>query len=135
MLTHIAVFSWAYLVIPSVDHGWLVVNVWHNAQYLMIVWMFNNNRFKNGVNQEHRFLSALSQNHVFNVICYLAVCLGITTVVYGLLNFLFQLGPLAGIPAAAMVVYQTINFHHYIVDSLIWKVRRKNIQQTLQIQS
>ena len=35
------------------------------------------------------------------------------------------LGPalaLIGIPL--IVVYQTINFHHYVVDSLIWKRRR-----------
>ena len=135
MLTHVAVFAWAYLVIPSVDHGWLVVNVWHNAQYLMIVWMFNNNRFKSGLSHEHQFLSALSQNHAFNIACYLAVCLGITTIVYGVLHWTLHLAPFAGIPLAAMVVYQTINFHHYIVDSLIWKVRRKNIQKTLQIQT
>jgi hypothetical protein len=48
---------------------------------------------------------------------------------------MLHLPPFAGIPLAAMVVYQTINFHHYIVDSVIWKVRRKNIQQTLQIQT
>jgi hypothetical protein len=135
LASHIAVFVWAYMVIPNVDHGWLVVNVWHNAQYLLIVWMFNNNRFKRGVDSQHPFLSALSQNHVFNVACYLLVCLGITTVVYSALNWVLHLPSLAGIPLAAMVVYQTINFHHYIVDGIIWKVRRKNIQQTLQIQT
>jgi hypothetical protein len=135
MLTHLAIFAWSYLVIPNVDHGWLVVNVWHNAQYLLIVWMFNNNRFKSGVNDSHPFLSTLCQNHAFNIVCYLLVCLGVTFGVYGSLNGMLRLPPLAGIPVAAMVVYQTINFHHYIVDSLIWKVRRKSIQKTLQIQT
>jgi hypothetical protein len=32
-----------------------------------------------------------------------------------------------------IVVYQAINFHHYIVDSIIWKIRRKPIQKTLGI--
>jgi hypothetical protein len=31
----------------------------------------------------------------------------------------------------ALIVYQTINFHHYIVDALIWKLRRKPVQQVL----
>jgi hypothetical protein len=101
----------------------------------MIVWMFNNNRFKSGIDNQHPLLSVLSQNHVFNIACYLLVCLGITTVVYGLLDWTLNLAPLAGIPVAAMVVYQTINFHHYIVDSLIWKVRRKNVQAALQIRT
>jgi hypothetical protein len=33
----------------------------------------------------------------------------------------------------ALVIYQSINFHHYIVDSVIWKVRRKPLQTTLGI--
>ena len=41
---------------------------------------------------------------------------------------------LVGLPAAPMIVmYMTINFHHYIVDSVIWKVRKKPLQQTLGI--
>ena len=35
------------------------------------------------------------------------------------------------IPLAILVAYQTINFHHYIVDGIIWKVRKKKLQQTL----
>jgi hypothetical protein len=30
-----------------------------------------------------------------------------------------------------MVIYQTINYHHYIVDAVIWKVRRKPMRETL----
>jgi len=30
-----------------------------------------------------------------------------------------------------LVIYQTINFHHYIVDSIIWKLRKRPIQATL----
>ena len=31
----------------------------------------------------------------------------------------------------SVVVYQTINFHHYVVDGLIWKVRKPKLQKTL----
>jgi hypothetical protein len=27
------------------------------------------------------------------------------------------------------VVYQAINFHHYVVDAIIWKVRKKTLRQ------
>jgi hypothetical protein len=30
-----------------------------------------------------------------------------------------------------VIVYQTINFHHYIVDALIWKLRRKEVRAKL----
>ena len=33
----------------------------------------------------------------------------------------------------AILFYQTINFHHYIVDSRIWKVRKKPMQETMSI--
>src|SRR5215471_16838144 len=39
--SHTLIFVVAYIVLPSVDAGWLVVNVWHNAQYVLIVWLFN----------------------------------------------------------------------------------------------
>jgi hypothetical protein len=30
-----------------------------------------------------------------------------------------------------VVAYQVINFHHYVVDSVIWKVRKKALRQNL----
>jgi hypothetical protein len=134
LLTHLVIFVTGYVLIENVDHGWLVLNVWHNAQYILIVWMYNNNRFKKGVEPQHVFLSSLSQSHAFNVACYFGVCLGLTTLVYGFLHWVLHLAPLAALPLSAMVIYQTINFHHYIVDGIIWKVRKKKLQQTLQIQ-
>ena len=41
---------------------------------------------------------------------------------------------LAGPPAMPMIViYMAVIFHHYIVDGVIWKLRRKPLQQTLGI--
>ena len=34
-----------------------------------------------------------------------------------------------------LVAYQTINFHHYIVDGLIWKVRKKPLRANLGLES
>ncbi len=47
---------------------------------------------------------------------------------YLAITFFLTLEPFAAIPLAALVVYQTINFHHYIVDGLIWKKRRRTVQ-------
>jgi hypothetical protein len=30
-----------------------------------------------------------------------------------------------------LVFYQTLNFHHYIVDGRIWKMRKPALQKTL----
>lgn len=32
-----------------------------------------------------------------------------------------------------VIIYQAFNFHHYIVDSLIWKARKKSNQKVMQI--
>jgi hypothetical protein len=130
MLSHLAVFAVGYLVVEDLDYGWLALNVWHNAQYILIVWMFNTNRFKGGVDPEHRFLSSISQPN--RAVLYLLVCLGISTVLYVALDGGVKLaGSSVSLLTVTLVVYQTINFHHYIVDGIIWKVRKAPIQAHL----
>jgi len=126
MTSHFTVFYVAYIVIDHIDYGWLVVNIWHNAQYIVFVWLFNNNRFKSGTNPKAKFLSIISQDQ--NAWRYFAVCIGLSTVIYlTISNMTAALLPLV------IVIYQTINFHHYIVDGVIWKIRRKPLQQVLGI--
>ena len=36
--------------------------------------------------------------------------------------------------SATIVLYQIINFHHYIVDATIWKVRKAPMRKTLGLQ-
>src|SRR4030095_13298666 len=54
--SHVTIFACGYLLIDNISHGWLVLNVWHNAQYILTVWLFNNNRFRYGIHAQHRFL-------------------------------------------------------------------------------
>ena len=133
--SHLVIFGVGYLAIENINHGWLVLTIWHNCQYILTVWMFNNNRFKNKVDSKHRFLSYISQNS--KVATYLAVCLLLSTVVYATLQY--SLGWIAIATATSLplfaIVFQAINFHHYVVDALIWKVRRKPIQQNFGIQT
>jgi len=132
MLTHFVVFYVGYIGIDDITHGWLVINVWHNAQYVLFVWLFNSNRYQGGIDPKARLLSAISQPN--RAWLYFAVCLGITTIFYSAVNGVIGQFSHWGLPLV-VIVYQTINFHHYIVDSLIWKVRRKPLQQTLGIAS
>ncbi|MGH6944848.1 MAG: hypothetical protein ACREH6_11585 [Geminicoccaceae bacterium] len=122
--SHLLIFYFGYVAIEQINPGWLVLNVWHNAQYVLFVWLFNSNRFKNGIDPQARFLSTISQPK--NAWKYFASCLGISTLIYGAIKLVVPLGML-------MIVYQVINFHHYIVDALIWKLRRKKLQETLEI--
>ena len=133
LLSHLVIFGVGYLAIDNINQGWLVLTIWHNCQYIFTVWMFNNNRFKGKVDSKHRFLSYISQNN--KVVTYLSVCLLLSTVAYAGLQY--SLGWIAVATATSLplfaIVFQAINFHHYVVDAVIWKVRRKPIQQNLGI--
>jgi hypothetical protein len=128
MLTHFTIFLVAYLLIDDVTYGWLTINIWHNAQYILFVWMFNTRRFKDGIDPEARFLSYISQPG--RLWLYLGTCVVITGAVYfialGALDAMF----FAGL-SATIVLYQIVNFHHYVVDANIWKVRKAPIAKTL----
>ena len=132
MMSHFLVFGIGYLVIEDITYGWLAINIWHNAQYVLFVWLFNTNKFKDGVSTKTWLLSTLSQPQ--NRIYYFSFCIAISTVIY--------LSISAGISAtfaetaipAALVIYSAVNFHHYIVDSYIWKMRKPSIQKNVGIE-
>jgi hypothetical protein len=133
MLSHFAIFSVAYIWLSNISYGWLTVNIWHNAQYILFVWLFNNRRFGGIVDDKHAVLSILSQNGRFPL--YILACLTISTAVYFLIDHfgVEAVGTWIGVPTAVatIVIYQTINFHHYIVDSLIWKLRKNSLRSKL----
>ena len=132
MLSHFTIFAFAYLLIDDITYGWLVINIWHNAQYILFVWLFNTRRFKDGIDPEARFLSYISQPDRLGI--YLLTCVAITGVVYwailGTLSAVF----FAGL-SATIVLYQIVNFHHYVVDAIVWKVRKPAIRETLGLTS
>lgn len=126
IMSHIVIFSVGYGLIEDVTHGWLVINVWHNAQYVLVVWMYNRGRFKNGIDPAHKFISGLSQPG--NAVPYFAICVGLSALVY--IGLGFGTAAFAG-TAVPVLIYMSINFHHYIVDSVIWKTRKAEHRQRL----
>jgi hypothetical protein len=125
VVSHVAVFMVAYVAVDDVNVGWLAINVWHNFQYVLVVWMSNAKRYVDGIDPAARFLSRISQPG--RVTMYFLCCISITTIVYLLLNR-FTVLVLGGGLAVTVGVYMGINFHHYVVDALIWK-RRKAVPQ------
>ena len=116
--SHIAIFSAGYLLIDEINTGWLVLNIWHNLQYVLIVWMFNVNRFQKGVDPRRRLLSTISQPR--NVILYAFVCWGLGTALYFNIDWVLGLVSHSVLPLS-LLAYMTINFHHYVVDAIIWR--------------
>jgi hypothetical protein len=127
VLSHVAVFVVGYGLVPDVSHGWLVVNIWHNAQYMMIVWYFNATRFRAGVDPQHAFLSTISQPR--HVLLFVVVCLGLSAALYLPLHYVVP-AAVGGFPVA-VVLAQLLNFHHYVVDSRVWRLRQPAVRAGL----
>jgi len=119
----VAIFSAGYLLIADINTGWLVLNIWHNLQYVLIVWMFNVNRFEKGVDQQRRFLSTISQPR--NVLLYALVCWAIGSTLYFNIDVVLGLFSKSILPLS-LLAYMTINFHHYVVDAIIWRRPRRS---------
>lgn len=122
MASHFTIFLVGYVVIDGINQGWLVLNIWHNLQYIAFVWLYNNNRFRGGVDPRHTLLSTLSQTR--NVALYLGFSVALSTGLYVLVR-----EALVSIGSASfmyvVLAYQVFNFHHYVVDAVIWRSRRK----------
>ena len=121
ILSHVVIFLVGYIFTSNANVGWLAINIWHNLQYVLVVWMVNVKRYGGRTDADEPLLSRISQPG--RPVAYFACCLAITTIVYIGLNRFTALA-LGGGLAATLGVYMGINFHHYIVDALIWKRRR-----------
>jgi hypothetical protein len=126
VLSHVAVTVVSYLVVRDVTSGWLIVNLWHNAQYLLFVWAFNVERFRAGPDPQRRFLSTLCQPR--NVWAYAIFCLAFGGAIYATLGGVGALLPVTAFPAL-LVLHLCVNFHHYLVDGVIWKSPKRAAAQ------
>jgi hypothetical protein len=126
VLSHVAIFLVAYIAIEDADTGWLAINVWHNLQYVAVVWMMNQKKYAGGIDPAAQFLSRISQPG--RIAIYFASCLGISTLVYVVLGSFVAI--VGGGLAITVGIYMGINFHHYVIDALIWK-RRRAITQSI----
>ena len=120
VFSHILIFLVAYVWTESANVGWLAINIWHNLQYVLVVWMVNVKKYSGRVDSEEPLLSRISQPG--RSVTYFVCCLLITTLVYLALNR-FTVLVMGGGLAATLGVYMGINFHHYVVDAMIWKRR------------
>lgn len=120
--SHVLVTVVSYLVVREITAGWLVVNLWHNAQYLLFVWAFNVTRFEGGPREREPYLARLCRPR--NAWAYALFCLGFGALLYLVLG---RVGARlsSGVFPILLVMHLTVNFHHYLVDGVIWKARRK----------
>lgn len=110
---HCGIFFLSYVFVENIDFGWLCLTIWHNVQYIMFVWHMNN-RDAGRVSADARtWFEVISgaRNWPF----YMGLCLIIST------SFYYSLRELMAILPIVAVVGFSINFHHYIADSIMWR--------------
>ncbi|MCA9660831.1 MAG: hypothetical protein KC486_20985 [Myxococcales bacterium] len=117
VLSHVAITTVSYLLIADVTRGWLFINIWHNAQYLLFVWAANAQRFADP-EPATGLARRISQPGWFAA--YALACVAVSAAFY------VTLGAAAGLLAwtslpALLILHQTANFHHYVVDAVIWR--------------
>jgi hypothetical protein len=127
VLSHVCVFSVAYVWINDITLGWLIVNIWHNIQYLLFVWMKNIKRDTqpNSILALPRIFGDIGSIDAFpwrNAGKYLVVCLVCGALVYEVFDSIGRNLLWLGLPTV-LIMHFTVNFHHYLVDGIIWKRR------------
>ena len=126
MLSHLLVYLASYVIISELCSGWLLVNVWHNVQYIVFVWLYNRRRFASGIDPETHTLSWLSQPGFLRATLYFLASVALAMPLYYLLPRLGmsidQLLINTAVPTS-ITVGLALTFHHYIVDAIIWKRR------------
>lgn len=116
--SHLLVTAVAYLWVTDITSGWLVVNIWHNLQYLQFVWLQNARRDAQGPVDAQELQRQVKPFK--NAGKYLAVCLVLGAVMYQALSVAGQQLIWLGLPTV-FILHFTVNFHHYLVDGVIWK--------------
>jgi hypothetical protein len=97
-LSHTLIFSFAYLYCEHFALGWLLMNVFHNLQYLKFMKSYEEKLSFLRVPLVLTLLLYILQFHVFKGLIFLSLPLGLSLML-------------------------ALNFTHYTLDGLIWKNR------------
>lgn len=119
--SHYLIFIVGYILMDDISGGWIVTNIWHTGQYLMLVWMFNENVVAKGAPKG--WFWSLTKNN--RGVLYFTVCLVSAAALYSLISRPLLWGT-TGV-AFAVIVSQTLNFNHFITDAVIWRAKRKPV--------
>ena len=143
ILSHVAITVVSYLLVTEITQGWLFINIWHNAQYLVFVWAYNARRTQvSQSNTDHLgLLRTLSQPTCKSIASYLSLCIILGTLFFlgvdmiisafewisltSMISSQANLGITPGHFSLLLVIHLSINFHHYLVDAIIWKRKRE----------
>ncbi len=96
VVSHVAVFSVGYVLMPDLNSGWIVANIWHNLQYLAFVWLAANERYRDAVDPRAPLVSRLSRKAWLPL--FLLALLALVIALYGGLTLAAPALVMLGVP-------------------------------------
>ncbi|MDQ0013094.1 hypothetical protein J2W23_001473 [Variovorax boronicumulans] len=127
VFSHLLISLVSYILINDITLGWLIVNVWHNIQYLIFVYRQqrgNTNTIDNGGELESAlaFPRPLTETLKRPAAFFLG-CLALGAIFYVIADRIGESLLWLGFPTV-LIAHLILNFHHYLADGFIWKRRR-----------
>ncbi len=119
ILSGMATFGVSMTLIPDFKWGYLALSLWHAVQYIFFVWNYETRKYRAGVDPEAPVASWLVQPG--RIWAYLLFLYVVTALIGGALESLKSEAQLLPLFVAVML---TLNLHHYLIDTFIWRVRK-----------
>ena len=133
--SHVFISFTSFIACENIAEGWLIFNIWHNVQYLLFVWVQNVRRFSQPPYVSEKSNGKLTGFELTTNICpfslanmsrkgriipYYLLLVIIGAVLYQGLTLAGEQLAWLGLPTV-LVLHFTFNYHHYLVDGIIWK--------------
>lgn len=109
--------------------GYAMFQIWHDIQYLAIVWLFNLNRARTSF-EAGPFIRFLFRPRAILVAAYVCLCLA-----FGSLTHAWRLFENATMARVAFAFVIAMALLHYYLDGFIWKIREKETRQALGVRA
>ncbi|WP_062475210.1 hypothetical protein [Variovorax boronicumulans] len=127
VLSHLVISLVGYVWISDITVGWLVVNVWHNIQYLIFVYRQRRPEItteKGGdkpdnASARHKPLVAVLKSPA----TFFLTCSIVGAVLFVAADRVGESLLWLGLPTI-LIAHFVLNFHHYLADAVIWRRRR-----------
>ena len=118
-------FAMPFLVIRDGNSAFGAAALWHAVQYMAIVWLYNDRRYRGGIDPQARLVSWVAQRgRALAYMGLIAACAAIVyTVAFGV--SLFVRRPFEEI---ALTFWTGFTLGHYYLDGVIWKSRRYDLR-------
>jgi hypothetical protein len=127
VLSHLMISLVGYVWISDITIGWLVVNVWHNIQYLVFVYRQRRPGVMTGKSSEKTDSVSARRKSLVEVLkppaTFFLACSIVGAVLYAAASRVGESLLWLGLPTV-LIAHFVLNFHHYLADSVIWKRRR-----------